>query len=288
MLNMFQPSKLDVGKRFEFMRTAVHGTMSRFYQARDRKTDSIVGLKIGDLEKTRFFENRFQGLGKPSEGEIASQFHHPRIVETLEYGITTEDETYLVMEYLQGSGLNNYIQQRSLLLEGKRLSLIQQMAEALAVVHEAGFIHRDVCPRNFICLNEANDIKLIDFGLSVPMKKEFMQPGNRTGTPIYMAPEILRRRQTDHRLDVFAFGVTVYQLCTWELPWPGLEVTGKAAVKHDSMAPIDILEKVPQLDPLLGKVIMRCLAVDPGARPQSFADILRDLRTRPSEWVDKR
>lgn len=288
MLSLFQSQKLDVNKRFEFLRTAVHGTMSRFYQARDRKNDRIVGLKIGDLEKTRFFEGRFAGLAKPSEGEIASLFHHPRIVETFEYGTTTQDEHYIVMEYLNGSGLNNYIQQRSTLLAGKRLGLMRQMAEALSVIHEAGYIHRDVCPRNFICLGEGNDVKLIDFGLTVPLKKEFQQPGNRTGTPNYMAPEILRRRVTDQRLDVFAYGVTVYQMLTWELPWPGLEVSGKAAVKHDTHPPTDIAEKLPQIHPALGKLVMRCLEVDPNSRPQSFKDVLRDLQAIPSETVDER
>ncbi|HEY6563628.1 MAG TPA: serine/threonine-protein kinase [Pirellulaceae bacterium] len=280
---MFKPARLDVAKRFEFLRTAVNGTMSRFYQARDRWTDEIVGLKICDLEKTQFFEGRFTGLKKPLEGEIAQRFQHPHIVQTREYGLTTEGEHYLIMEYLNGIGLNAYIQQRSHLLNGKRLPLIRWMAEALATVHEAGFIHRDVCPRNFICLNDALDIKLIDFGLTVPATKYFLQPGNRTGTPNYMAPEILRRRLTDQRVDIFAFGVTVYQMCTLDLPWPGAEITGKAAVQHDTKPPIDIFEKLPNLDPTLGKIIMRCLEVEPANRPKSFADLLRDIRNVGSE-----
>ena len=74
---------------------------------------------------------------------------------------------------------------------------------------------------------EAGDLKLIDFGLSLPARKEFMQPGNRTGTPLYMAPEVVRRRWTDQRLDIFAMGVSAYQICTYELPWPVTETTGK-------------------------------------------------------------
>lgn len=280
---LFQPSRLDVSKRFELMRAAVNGTMSRFYQARDRETDQIVGLKICDIEKTRFFENRFLGLNKPSEGEIAKQFRHPGIVETREFGLTTDDEHYILMEYLAGIGLNSLIQQRSTQLVGRRLTLLRQMAEALAVVHEAGYIHRDVCPRNFICLNDAQSIKLIDFGLTVPATKAYFQPGNRTGTPNYMAPEILRRRLTDQRVDVFAFGVTAYQMCTYELPWPGQEVSGKAAVQHDTKEPTDIFEKAPRLNPQLGQVIMRCMEVDPAKRPKTMRDFLRDVRSCPAD-----
>ena len=96
--------KLNVNRRFEILREAVTGTMSSFYVARDRRTDEIVGLKILDPEKTAFFESRFKGLAKPSEGEIAQKLNHPRIVKTLECGITTTGQPYILMEYLEGSG----------------------------------------------------------------------------------------------------------------------------------------------------------------------------------------
>lgn len=280
---MFKPAKLDVAQRFEIVRQAIHGTMSRFYVARDRTTNQLVGLKVCDLEKTAFFENRFAGMNKPREGEIASRFNHPLIVKTLEYGTTTNDEHYLIMEYLDGPGLNAFIHQRSSLLEGKRLSLVRMMAEALGYVHQQGFIHRDVCPRNFIALEEGKVLKLIDFGLTIPAEKEYMKPGNRSGTPNYMAPEVLRRRATDQRLDIFSFGVTAYQVCTFDFPWPGQEVSGKAAVQHDTKAPTDIFEKRPRLHQVLGDVVMQCLQVDPHDRPQSFADILAKLSKVPGD-----
>ncbi len=214
--------KADIEARFEKLRTAVSGTMSNFYVAKDRELNRIVGLKLCDIEKFRFFESRFKGMNKPGEGVIASSMHHPNIVETLEYGLTTKDEPYLIMEYVEGPGLQLLIHNREAeQLAGKRLSLIRQMSDALAYVHKQGYIHRDICPRNFICSPDVTHIKLIDFGLTVPATKDFMQPGNRTGTPLYMAPEVVRRRATDQRVDIFSFGVTCYQLLTFELPWPG-------------------------------------------------------------------
>ncbi len=67
---------------------------------------------------------------------------------------------------------------------------------------------------------DLNSVKLIDFGLTLPAKPEFMQPGNRVGTPNYMSPEIVRRKKTDLRVDVFSFGVSMYELCAFELPFP--------------------------------------------------------------------
>jgi serine/threonine-protein kinase len=274
----FQTDKVDISERFETMREAVSGTMSNFYLAKDRTTGKLVGLKIGDREKVGAFEARFVGLKKPPEGEIAMGMKHPLIVETYEYGLTTKGLRYIVMEYVHGSGMQMLLHNRDPILVGKRVKLIRQMAEAIDYVHKSGYIHRDICPRNFICAVDAESLKLIDFGLTLPAKKEFMQPGNRTGTPLYMAPEVVRRRWTDQRLDIFSLGVTAYQLCTYELPWPSADATGKAALAHDTQPPTDILELRPTLNKTLAKAIMQCMAVDPDKRPQSAEELLKMIR----------
>jgi serine/threonine-protein kinase len=283
--SVFRPSRLRVRRRFELLREAVYGTMSEFYMAREKRTGKIVGLKILDAEKTATFEARFPGLDKPPEGEIAMGIRHPRIVEVFEYGLTTDDRQYLVMEYLEGAPLNTLISRKSERLEGRRLPLIRQMAEALDVVHRAGFIHRDICPRNYICTPDLATVKLIDFGLTVPATKPFMVPGNRTGTPAYMAPEIIRRRPTDQRLDIFALGVSVYQLCALELPWPGSDASGKVAMLHDTVPPVPLLKARPDLNPKLADLVMRCLQINPADRPQTSEEFVGVVRTIRSETV---
>lgn len=277
--------KLDVDARYELLRKSISGTMSQFRMARDRKTDEIVGLKILDDEKTELFESRFQGLDKPSEGEIAVQFDHPHIVKTLAHGMTTKGKPYILMEFLEGKGLNSLIIAKAPELEGKRLNLMRQMAEAIGEVHASGFIHRDVCPRNFICDPTCDHLKLIDFGLTLPAKKEFMQPGNRTGTPQYMSPEIARRRQTDHRVDIFSLGVTYYQLCAFELPWPSSDMTGKVALLHDSKEPVPLVEAQPRINPDLAALIHRCIAARPEARPDDIPTLKRELLRIKSAMV---
>jgi eukaryotic-like serine/threonine-protein kinase len=276
--------KADIEARFERLRTAVSGTMSSFYVAKDRELNRTVGLKLCDLEKFKFFESRFRGMNKPSEGSIASSMHHPNIVETLEYGMTTKDEPYLVMEFVEGPGLQLLIHNREAeILQGKRLSLIQQMTSALSYVHKQGYIHRDICPRNFICSPDATQIKLIDFGLTVPATKDFMQPGNRTGTPLYMAPEVVRRRPTDQRVDIFSFGVTCYQLLSFELPWPGGETSGLAALHHDTSSATDIFHYRPDLNKTLGGLIMQSVKANPQDRVQSMEAFQKTLSSVKSE-----
>jgi serine/threonine-protein kinase len=118
---MFASDKVDLTLRFDLLSEGLSGTMSRFHRARDRKHDRIVGLKILDPEKYQLFEDRFRGMGKPSEGEIAQSLKDPHVVETYEYGISTRGQRFLVMEYLAGPGLHVLIRQRDPRLEGKRL-----------------------------------------------------------------------------------------------------------------------------------------------------------------------
>ena len=275
---------MNVLSRYELLREAISGTMSAFHMARDRKSGEVVGLKILDKEKTQQFEARFKGLKKPPEGEIGMLFDHPRIVKTLGYGPTHDGGQYLVMEFLDGPGLNSLIMEKSAKLNGRRLRLMSDMAESLEVVHDAGFIHRDICPRNYICDKSVSSLKLIDFGLTVPAKREFMQPGNRTGTPSYMAPEVVRRRTTDKRLDIFSLGVTFYQLCALELPWPSGDVTGKAAMLHDTQEPVQLTDICQDVPPEIAQMIMKCLARLPENRPQSVGEIRNVLKSVRAEY----
>ncbi len=276
--SIMEGGKVDIAKRYEILREAVSGTMSDFFKARDRETDQIVGLKILDKKKTEQLEMRFRGLDKPSEGEIASIFNHPRIVTTHGYGITTKGERFIVMEFLDGPGLNSLIISRSELLNGNRLTLMRQAAESLQVVHEAGYIHRDICPRNFVCAPDVKSLKLIDFGLTVPARKEFMQPGIRTGTPNYMAPEVVRRKPTDQRLDIFAFGVSMYELFAFDLPWQrGSD--GMAAMSHGQSEPPPITKFYPNIHPALMKAITECMRPNPEQRTQSMQQFLNTIRS---------
>ncbi|EMI54132.1 serine/threonine protein kinase [Rhodopirellula sallentina] len=273
--------KIDVDSRFARSRTAATGTMSNFFVAYDIERKEDVGVKILDPEKFELFEARFKGLNKPMEGEIALQMNHDLIVKTYEHGVTSKGERIIVMEYIRGPSMQDIIVRKRLeLIDGMQMQLMREMAEALTYVHRSGFIHRDVCPRNFICTLPTEDqkvvsgVKLIDFGLTVPATPPFMAPGNRTGTPLYMSPEIVRRRSTDSRVDVFSLGVTFYCLLTFSHPWQGEVVTGRAALQHDTTEPTDLLERCDRIDPRLARVIMKMIQPNVDNRLKSIDEFL--------------
>jgi serine/threonine-protein kinase len=275
-------SKVDLDAKYEMLRETVSGTMSSFFKVRDRETGKIVGLKILDPEKSNIVEGRFKGLNKPNEAEIGIALNHPNIVKTLGHGTSYDNKQYIVLEFLEGAGLNSLLMSRSPHLDGKRLGIIRKMAEAIAAVHKAGFIHRDICPRNFMVSPQFDRVTLIDFGLTLPARAEYMQPGNRTGTPNYMSPEIVRRRKTDQRVDVFAFGVTAYEVMTFDLPWTR-GIDGRAALEHDLAPPIEITTRRPNINKTLAKTIMWCLAANPEERCPSMERFLTAIASVKTE-----
>lgn len=279
--------KIDVEARFLRERTAATGTMAKFFVAKDHANDDrIVGVKILDIEKVELFEGRFKGLKKPNEGQIAMSMKHPKIVETYEVGVTTKGQPILIMEYIAGPSMQNIIvKKQEHHVSGKRLMLIRDMADAVSYVHSREFIHRDICPRNFICEPKVTGVKLIDFGLTVPATSAFMAPGNRTGTPLYMSPEIVRRRRTDKRVDIFSFGVTCYCLCAFQHPWQGEEVNGRAALYHDTSPPVDLMERCPNIDPKLSRAIMHALNPNVDDRTPTMEQFIDSIRSVKSVFI---
>lgn len=271
------PKRVDLWKRFERLRESYSGTMSSFYKVRDRQDDGIKGLKVIDREKSAPIEARYKELKKPTEGEIGSQIKGPHIAITLEWGTATTGDPYVLQEFVEGTLLHNLVSTgkgKTLLPPAQRVDLVRQAAQAIATVHAAGFVHRDICPRNYI-LRPDGRLVLFDFGLTVPDKPAFLQPGNRIGTPNYMAPEVVRRRQADRRIDIFSFGVTAYEICTLAAPWPR-GTTGNAALAHDSI-PALIQDSWPEIPPDLGEAIMVCLAAEPARRPASMDAFLASI-----------
>ncbi len=270
---------VDVSKRFELLGRTGQGSMSKVWRARDKNIGRVVCLKILDKEKTAKFEARFPGLKRPSEGAVMMMLRHPNIVKTFEHGLTTKGEPYVVMELIDGMGLNFLIETRSPSLRGRRIHLLSQIADALEYLHNQKYLHRDICPRNVMVTNEGV-VKLIDFGLTIPYTPQFCKPGNRTGTPNYLAPELIKRTTTDHRVDLFALGVTAYELFTNNLPWEKTESL-MTLMSHMNSPGKDPRDFVPDMDQDLAEVLIKAIERDPRERFQSAAEFREALKALP-------
>lgn len=272
---------VDVAKRFDLVGRTGQGSMSKVWRAYDRKLGRTICLKVLDKLKTDKFEARFPGLKRPSEGEICMGLRHQHVVKTFEYGLTKDKEMFLVMELIEGVGLNFLIETKHKDLEGRRIDYLCQFAEGLEYVHRQGFIHRDICPRNCM-VDKEGVVKIIDFGLTIPNKPEFCRPGNRTGTTDYLAPELIARKTTDTRVDMFALGVTAYEMFTGTLPWEKGS-SQETLLKHLNVPGRDPLDADPNLDPETAAFLRKAVERDPAERfqnPSEFKAALLELPGR--------
>jgi len=274
--------RIDVAKRFDLLNRTGQGSMSRVWRARDKSLGRIVCVKLLDKVKTAKFEARFPGANKPSEGTVCSVLRHKNIVQTFEHGITTAGEPYLVMELIDGMGLNFLVETASPSLKGNRINFLCQIAEAVEYLHGQRYLHRDICPRN-IMVTKDGLVKLIDFGLTIPYTPSFCRPGNRTGTPDYLAPELIARRTTDHRIDLFALGVTAFETFTAALPWEKARGSMEVLRHHMARAGRDPREARPDLDEPTARLLMKAIDRERDLRFQSAAEFRDALKALPKQ-----
>jgi eukaryotic-like serine/threonine-protein kinase len=270
--------RVNLEKRFSIVSETSRGSMSKVYRALDNQTGKTVCLKVQSREKNEAATLRASSQERrPFEGEMAIHLVHPHIVRTFEHGTTNRGEHFLVMEYIDGVSFQFVRETRSARTREK-LELLAQAAEGLGALHAAGFIHHDINPRNFLVGRE-QQVKLIDFGLTVPNRPAFCGPGNRTGTVQYMAPELLRREAIDQRIDIFAFGVMAFEFLTERLPY---DATTNAALmlQRINAEPLDPAVVKPDLSDELCALIRQLTAKKPEARwaeVKTLPDMFRNV-----------
>jgi len=238
------------------------GSMSMIFKAKEHATGRIVVVKVlkpGAKKAVERLEAHYRDF---TEGQIAASFDHPNIVKCLAHG-DLGGSPYMVMEYLEGMTLANLTAADSRRLEGRRLLCLRQAAGALAHVHGRGFIHHDFCAKNLFVTND-DCVKLIDFGLTTPIQN-LPAIASRMGTAEILAPEILRREPSDHRVDIFAFGVVGYEILAGHWPFESLE-HHQTLSKILNVHPMPLDKRAPAVPKDVAALMMRCLEKDPNKR----------------------
>ena len=281
---LFGPAgRVDLERRFSISCETPQGSMSRVFRAIDKNSGRTICLKIQLPDKQSAAELRAHKLNRPTEGAIASQIIHPNVVRTLEHGLSTQGAQYLVMEYVDGVSLKFVREATKVGIRGK-VKMLAEAAEGLAAVHAAGFIHHDVNPNNFLVTRD-NTVKLIDFGLAVPNTPAFQRPGNRTGMLQYMAPELIRREETDERIDIFGFGVLAFELLTDRMPFGNSGNSLAQMTQKINAEPADPALINPRLSEDLCEILRKTLKRKPARWPKmsTLAEALREVKPKRTE-----
>ncbi len=198
------------------------------------------------------------------------------IVGYVEHG-KAEGTCYLVMDYVEAENLKElYARQDPLLAENVAQILIDA-ATGLSHVHEAGYMHLDFKPENILVTRNAV-VRLIDFDMAQPLPEKPVKFSKNPGTPGYMAPEQLKREGIDGRADIYAFGVSAYELLTNHKPFPGDSPGEILAAQMNPSGPTPLREHNPDVPPALEKVVLKCLERDPDRRYPFCGVMLRDLQ----------
>ncbi len=260
---------------YELIEEVGRGGMSRIWKARHPETGRICALKILSPESVEA-QKRFRRLFEAEEGEIALQLDHPNVIETFDYGRGREGEYYIAMEFVEGPNLENLITVESPRVRENRFDLLRQMGAGLGYIHRQGLIHRDFCPKNVLYVRDGV-AKIIDFGLTIPADVQSRSLVTRAGTASYMAPEQVRNKQVDVRTDIYAFGVSAFEVLTFRRPFPASENRTRRMVIQLNLEPVPLRRVDPELPEELEAVLQKCVAKERDLRYKSMGNVMADL-----------
>jgi hypothetical protein len=270
-----EPSHLRAGdvfaNRYEILGLAGRGGFSYVFKAKDRETGETVALKF--LASRDAGQNLVERMRR--ELRLARDLRHPNIVRVFELH-EVQDFYCLAMEFVEGSTLKNLIVSSHPVPVQQAQDLLLQLASAIAAVHAAGVVHRDLKPQNVV-VTGPGEIKVLDFGLAkTPESTGLTVTGTILGTPDYMAPEQVEGRRADSRSDVYALGVIAYELFVGRPPFQG-DTPLAVALQHVRSRVGDPCKSRPGLPPQLGQLVLRMTEPDPAKRPASAQEVLVDL-----------
>ena len=266
----------NIGKkldgRYELLELIGVGGMAEIYRAKDLEEDRIVAVKIlkTELADSDEFLRRFR-----NESKAIALLSHPNIVKIYDVGFTDRVQ-YIVMEYVDGITLTDYIEQQGLLKWRDAVHFVVQILRALQHAHDHGIVHRDVKSSNIMLLRDGT-IKVMDFGIA-----RFNRENNKTvsektiGSVHYISPEQARGDITDERSDIYSVGVMLYEMLTGKKPFDG-DTPVSIALMHMQTQPKKPTELNGTIPEGLEQIVLRAMQKEPMRRYQTAGEMIKDL-----------
>lgn len=271
-----------INDRFKIIDLIARGGMGRVYRARQEPLGREVALKVLDP--------RYKGDEDPEfqarfflEASTAAKLSHPNTVTVFDYGKTSDEIYFIVMELVEGRTLSSMLKSMGALPPARAIHIALQIARSVREAHGLGVIHRDLKPANVLITTHADEedfVKVLDFGLVKDLEdnQELTQQGLFMGSPKYMSPEQIQGGQVDARTDVYSLGVILFYMLTGRVPFEGATQvqTLMAHVKND-IPPIEREDGLP-IPQELQNVVLRALAKDTEVRFRSMNDLILAMK----------
>lgn len=263
-----------IGGRYEILSYIGGGGMSRVYLARDMILDRDVAVKVlnYDFSNEEELKRRFM-----REAQSASSLTHPHIVNVFDVG-EDGDIYYLVMEYVEGQTLKEFIVENGQQSAETAVPIMQQLVSGISNAHYNGIIHRDIKPQNILMDKEGN-VKVTDFGIAMALSATaYTKTNSVLGTVHYLSPEQARGGMATKKSDIYSLGIVFYELLTGELPFSG-ESAVSIALKHLQEETPSVRALNPAIPQSVENVILKATAKEASVRYQSVDEMQDDLAT---------
>ncbi len=262
-----------VGNRYELLEKIGSGGMAIVYKARCRLLNRFVAIKMlrAEFNEDAEFLKRFE-----TEAQAAASLSHPNIVSVYDVGIHNKLH-YIVMEYVEGTTLKEYLLNNGPLPIEKIVDFSGQISSALEHAHAKKIIHHDIKPHNII-ITEQGLLKVTDFGLARAVSASTtIAAAGAIGSVHYASPEQARGGFTDEKSDIYSLGVTMYEMTTGRVPFDG-ETPVSVAIKHLQKDPTPPSAIVPDVPASLENIILKAMEKEPLKRYQSAIEVTAALR----------
>jgi serine/threonine protein kinase len=267
---------MDKIGKYEIIDLLGKGAMGIVYKALDPDIDREVAVKtirfdlISDEEEKNELMLRFI-----REARAAGKLVHPNIITIHDVG-KEKDMTYIVMQYIEGPSLQNWIVSKKKFSAPDIVKLMLQLCDAMNFAHQSGIVHRDIKPANILLDNNGKPY-ICDFGVAHVEMSTITQTGATIGTPSYMSPEQVMGKKIDKRSDVFSLGAILYELLTGKRPFEGESITTVIyKIVNEEAVPLTQVRK--ELPPEFEQIMSKALAKDPDSRYGSCAELADDLK----------
>ena len=246
------------------------------YRAVHERSAYEVAIKVLKPEKADI-RSRIKQL--VNEASILSRLTHPNIVRFLSLK-RAHRPPYLVMEYFPSKNLKQRIVQREEIVRFRAMPIIMQICSALDYMHSQGILHKDIKSENILVSN-SGEVRLIDFAIAEKIRFRIGRAISRRmtrvqGTRTYIAPEQIRGSQLDERADIYALGITIYEMITGKPPFTSTEAS-MVLFHHLKTQPRSLRQTIPEVTEEFDEIILWALNKDPNKRPQSVSDLMAKL-----------